>query len=158
MLTLDKFNTGRNLHSTFNPLVTAIFTGIAYLILTQGRSWSRINSSWELPVSVLLLAVLAFSLAAMLCGVLALKNRFTQMVYSIAAGGSLVLFIESIFRIMREGWLLILAGVCSSILIFFILRKLFNKPSIVAALQCFLGTLAGIVFISEFIYFARSLF
>lgn len=158
MLALEKFSTGRNLHSTFNPIVTAVFGFIAFAIISNGLSWSRASHDWRLLVSILLIVLLIMAFIAILCGVVALKNRFTQIVYSLAIGGAATLFLNSQLHLTRENWHLFLAAACISTLVFYILRYLLSKPSILAACQCLLGTLTGIVLLSELIHFGNRLF
>ena len=158
MLATEKFKTGDNIHSIFNPITTAILGVIGYFILQNGHEWAwEADGLWYLLATLFVIILAAISVG-LFFGSIAIKNRYTQICYAGLISFLSLSFFGRGFRMdMNDAsWWVALA--CSSAFLFLVLQQILKKPSIVAAMQCLTGTLAGLMILTEFISFVQFYF
>jgi len=157
MLTIEKFNTGDNIHSTYNPVTTIVCASIGWLILTYGQNWIYHSGGWRIFIAIVLVLTLGILGFLILLGTVALKNEFTQFIYSSLNSYLLLPIFHRYFNISTYSVVWWGSLVLGSLILYKLFNSLLKKPSVLAAMQCLLGTLFGLFITSEFIYFCRAL-
>jgi hypothetical protein len=154
MLSIEKFNTDKSTLIILNPFATAVFAWIAYLIVTDGQSWGFQNHMLDWGIDLLFALLLALIFLRVFLGIVALKSSSIQIAYA-ALCSYLTLALMGASSHSDAIWVFFVVG---WFLYYGILHVLLKRPSVLAAIQCLIGTLSGLFLTSEYIYFCRSIF